>query len=160
MSPDPRREKKNIRHGISQERAMPPGAMNAATRLSRKTPSTSGLPAGAIPDYGTEETIDICLDNDLGAECTGTIDCIERVLRNRDADCRANDPPIGIQPARSVSFAVTPWPRCARRQSHNVDRCSRLLSRRRGFYSVGEAVWACINIYSSDARGSSHHVQR
>jgi hypothetical protein len=60
---------------------MRPRAKKAATRPSRKDPPTSGSPPGRVQDDETEEALDICLDNDLGAEWTGNADCIERVVK-------------------------------------------------------------------------------
>jgi hypothetical protein len=51
------------------------------TTASRAKPSETPLSANDALPQDDEKGIDVCMDNELGAEWTGNIDCVEKALR-------------------------------------------------------------------------------
>jgi hypothetical protein len=51
------------------------------TAASRTKPSETPSSANDALPQDDEEGIDACMDNELGAEWTGNIDCVEKALR-------------------------------------------------------------------------------
>jgi hypothetical protein len=60
---------------------MPHGAKTPPTRTSRRSSPSAASPKDAISPRPDEDVVEASLDNDLGAEWPGNIDCVEKAMR-------------------------------------------------------------------------------
>ena len=60
---------------------MPHGSKAPPTGTSHKKSPTAPSPQDAVSPRPDEQAIEACLDNDLGAEWPGNIDCVEKAVK-------------------------------------------------------------------------------
>ena len=60
---------------------MPHGAKTPPTGTSRRNPPSARSPKDAVSPRPHEDAVEACLDNDLGAEWPGNIDCVEKAVK-------------------------------------------------------------------------------
>ncbi len=60
---------------------MPHGSKAPPTGTSHKNSPRAPSPKDAVSPRPDEDAIEACLDNDLGAEWPGNIDCVEKAVK-------------------------------------------------------------------------------